>query len=206
MRFLAILLCLACLTACGKQQTKAILLPQENGETGKIIVRSDTSGIMLDKPYTETVYHPATGGFLTRKTDPGQVQKAYGPLLEAEPHIAAEHHMEDVSHAPALFTLFFMSGPAELTPESKSVLPKILKIAGQKASSDIDIIGHTDTMGSDEANTRLSLARAHRVADILQSHGINKKKDSPSRDTGKMICCSPPLTIPLNPKITGLKS
>jgi hypothetical protein len=32
------------------------------------------------------------------------------------------------------------------------------------------------------------------------------EKDSPSRDTGKMICCSPPLTIPLNPKITGLKS
>ncbi|MCA1786299.1 MAG: OmpA family protein [Desulfobacteraceae bacterium] len=165
MRHIVICLCLTCLIACAKQQkNSAILLPQESGETGKIVMRSDTSGIMLDKPYTEVVYHATTGGFLTRKTDPGQVQKAYGPLLGAEPHV------------PALFTLYFMSGPAELTPESKSMLPKILEIAGQKASSDIDIIGHTDTMGSAETNTRLSLARARRVADILSSHGINEKR------------------------------
>ncbi|MCF8092330.1 MAG: hypothetical protein K9K40_07695 [Desulfotignum sp.] len=88
MRFFVICLCLTCLMGCAKQQTTgAILLPEESGKTGKIVMRSDTSGIMLDRPYTEAVYHPTTGGFLIRKTDPGQVQKTYGSLLEAEPDL-----------------------------------------------------------------------------------------------------------------------
>ncbi len=162
MRWFFILFCLTCLMACGgKPQTKSILLPEESGETGKIVVRSDTSGIMLDKPYTEAVYHASTGGFLTRKTDPGQVLDTYGKLLATEPAM------------PVMFTLHFLSGPADLTPESRSVIPRIIETAEKRASSGIDIIGHTDTMGTDEKNVQLSLARARRVADILVTHGVN---------------------------------
>jgi hypothetical protein len=86
-RQVLILFCIFILIlGCGtKKQAKSILLPQENGETGKIVVRSDTSGIMLDKPYTEAVYHAATGGFTTRQADPEETGQIYGPLLAAEP-------------------------------------------------------------------------------------------------------------------------
>ncbi len=169
MRHLIIFLCLSSLVvscAAPPKQSKSILLPQKNGETGKIVVRSDTSGIMLDKPYTEAVYHAGTGGFLTRRTDPGQTRQIYGPLLAAEPDM------------PLMFTLFFMSGPAELTPDSRSELPRILEAIQQNPTSGIDIIGHTDTVGSPEMNDRLSRARALRVAEIFQNHGIDPNRFS----------------------------
>lgn len=163
---LIIFFCLSSLmVSCGTpKQSKSILLPQKNGETGKIVVRSDTSGIMLDKPYTEAVYHAGTGGFLTRQTDPGQTRQIYGPLLAAEPDM------------PLMFTLFFLSGPADLTPDSRSELPRILETIQQNAASGIDIIGHTDTAGSAEMNARLSRARALKVAEIFQNHGIDANR------------------------------
>jgi OmpA-OmpF porin, OOP family len=179
------LTCLACLMACGgKPQTKSILLPEESGETGKIVVRSDTSGIMLDKPYTEAVYHASTGGFLTRKTDPGKVLDTYGKLLATEPPI------------PVMFTLYFLSGPADLTPESRSVVPRILDTAEKRASSGIDIIGHTDTMGTDEKNIALSLARARRVADILVTHGVKPDRITIQGQGEKELMVSTPDNTP----------
>jgi outer membrane protein OmpA-like peptidoglycan-associated protein len=185
MRWFFILFCLTCLMACGgKPQTKSILLPEESGETGKIVVRSDTSGIMLDKPYTEAVYHASTGGFLTRKTDPGQVLDTYGKLLATEPAM------------PVMFTLHFLSGPADLTPESRSVIPRIIETAEKRASSGIDIIGHTDTMGTDEKNVQLSLARARRVADILVTHGVNPDRITIQGQGEKELMVSTPDNTP----------
>jgi outer membrane protein OmpA-like peptidoglycan-associated protein len=185
MRWFFILFCLTCLMACGgKPQTKSILLPEESGETGKIVVRSDTSGIMLDKPYTEAVYHASTGGFLTRKTDPGQVLDTYGKLLATEPAM------------PVVFTLHFLSGPADLTPESRSVIPRIIETAEKRASSGIDIIGHTDTMGTDEKNVQLSLARARRVADILVTHGVNPDRITIQGQGEKELMVSTPDNTP----------
>jgi outer membrane protein OmpA-like peptidoglycan-associated protein len=160
-------LCILVLGCGTKKQAKSILLPQRSGETGKIIVRSDTSGIMLDKPYTEAVYHAATGGFLTRQTDPGEIQQIYGMLLAADP--------EDRSGA---VTLFFLPGPADLTPDSRGDLQKIVDLARQNESAPIEITGHTDTAGSGEKNIQLSRARAHRVAEILQNHGIDPNRFS----------------------------
>ncbi len=156
---------------CGaKKQPRSILLPQEDGKTGKIVVRSATSGIMLDKPYTEAVYHPATGGFLIRQTDPGEIQQTYGALLTAEP--------AEKINGPATFTLFFLPGPADLTPDSRDDLPKIVDMIKQDESSIIEITGHTDSEGPAEKNIQLSLARAQRVAEILENHGIKADRFS----------------------------
>jgi len=167
-----ILFCLCILVfGCGtKKQAKSVLLPEKGGETGKIVVRSDTSGIMLDKPYTEAVYHAATGGFLTRQADPGEIEQTYGALLTAEP--------AETKDIPITFTLFFLPGPADLTPDSRDDLQKIVDLARQNGAAPIEITGHTDTEGSAEKNIRLSRARAHRVAQILQNHGIDPNRFS----------------------------
>lgn len=172
-RRVSIFFCLFILIlGCGaKKQAKSILLPQENDKTGKIVVRSDTSGIMLDKPYTEAVYHASTGGFLIRQTDPGEVQQAYGALLTAEPTAEPED-------MPVTFTLFFLPGPADLTPDSRDDMTEIVDMIKQNESASIDIIGHTDTVGSAEKNIQLSRNRAQRVADILHNHGIDANRFS----------------------------
>ncbi len=105
MRYPVLFFCLfSLILSCStSKQTKSILLPQEDGKTGKIVMRSETSGIMLDKPYIEAVYHATTGGFVTRQTDPDETRLTYGPLLAAEPD---------------------MSDPADLTSDSGADLPQ----------------------------------------------------------------------------------
>lgn len=175
MRQALIFFCLLMLIlGCGtKKEARSILLPQADGKTGKIVVRSDTSGIMLDRPYMEAVYHPTTGGFLIRQTDPGEIQQTYGALLTAEPTEPTE-----TKDLPVTFTLFFLPGPADLAPESRNELPKIVDIIKRNETAAIEITGHTDSEGSAEKNIRLSLARAHRVAEIFQNHGIDANRFS----------------------------
>jgi outer membrane protein OmpA-like peptidoglycan-associated protein len=73
---------------------------------------------------------------------------------------------------PVSFLLYFLYDSKELTPESKSHIPKILSLVNQREFCEISIIGHTDTTGSDEYNMRLSSARAKTVWDVLLSRGV----------------------------------
>jgi adhesin transport system outer membrane protein len=51
------------------------------------------------------------------------------------------------------------------------VLPQIVRNAALRASADMSIVGHSDTLGSAELNEALSLKRAQAVADWLVSQG-----------------------------------
>jgi adhesin transport system outer membrane protein len=51
------------------------------------------------------------------------------------------------------------------------VLPQIVRNAAVRASADISIVGHSDTLGTFELNEALSLKHAQAVADWLQSQG-----------------------------------
>ena len=69
-----------------------------------------------------------------------------------------------------------MNDTTELTAESKSLIPAILSLAQKREFYEISIIGHSDTVGSDEYNMRLSSARATVVRDALLSLGIRSSQ------------------------------
>ncbi|TDG37571.1 OmpA family protein [Pedobacter changchengzhani] len=69
--------------------------------------------------------------------------------------------------------VFFEFGKSELKKESFSELNRIASYLKQKPSVKIEMGGHTDNVGSDESNNKLSTDRAKSVQQYLVSQGIS---------------------------------
>ncbi|MCX8080779.1 MAG: OmpA family protein [Bacteroidia bacterium] len=68
--------------------------------------------------------------------------------------------------------IFFEFGKSTLKPESYYELDNIVKLLTENPTMEIFIAGHTDNVGSDEFNLKLSKERAGAVVDYLVSKGI----------------------------------
>jgi outer membrane protein OmpA-like peptidoglycan-associated protein len=72
---------------------------------------------------------------------------------------------------PSSITFAFDS--ATLTPQAQSALNSVASVLNQYPESTITVTGHTDDIGSDSYNQRLSEQRAGSVAGYLISNGVN---------------------------------
>ncbi len=72
-----------------------------------------------------------------------------------------------VVRMPAALT--FDSGSAEIKPEFRSTLTEVARIVSNNRSAYVDVLGHTDTTGTDEVNAALSERRATSVRNYLVS-------------------------------------
>ncbi|GIV25057.1 MAG: hypothetical protein KatS3mg026_0749 [Bacteroidia bacterium] len=72
-----------------------------------------------------------------------------------------------------LKNIFFDFDKATLRPESKAELERVYQILVENPKMKVRIAGHTDSMGSDEYNQRLSEARAKSVYEYLIQRGIS---------------------------------
>jgi outer membrane protein OmpA-like peptidoglycan-associated protein len=74
---------------------------------------------------------------------------------------------------PRQFTLFFRFESDELTDQSKALIPEVLAAVRAHAVQDVVVIGHTDTMGTQQANYALGLKRAMMVKNFLVDAGLD---------------------------------
>ncbi len=72
-----------------------------------------------------------------------------------------------------LKNIFFDFDKATLRPESKAELERVYQLLVENPKMKVRIAGHTDSMGSDEYNQRLSEARAKSVYEYLIQRGIS---------------------------------
>lgn len=72
--------------------------------------------------------------------------------------------------------LFFESGKFSLEPISKTELKKLISFMRRNSKIKVEISGHTDDIGSDQANLDLSQRRADAVASYLVNNGIAKDR------------------------------
>jgi len=160
-----------------------VLLPDDQGKTGAIVVTSAGVERRLDRPgQTVTVEAGSPPGLPT--VIPGQeVQAIAGPALAALPN------------PPLRFILYFKHDSAYLTPESQAILKKVLGTIRGRAPVDISVVGHTDTVGMKGYNYALSMKRARAVASILLGQGVDPSildvsshgKDNPLVPTGDQV-------------------
>ena len=75
-----------------------------------------------------------------------------------------------VVRMPAALT--FDSGSAEIKPEFRSTLNEVARIVSNTRSAYVDVLGHTDTTGSEDVNKTLSQRRAASVRDYLVSRKV----------------------------------
>jgi len=75
-----------------------------------------------------------------------------------------------------LQNVFFESGSAALLPTSEPELNKLLWTLRKNTEMKMEIRGHTDTVGDDQVNQKLSEARAKAVYDYLTGRGIEASR------------------------------
>lgn len=81
-----------------------------------------------------------------------------------------------VSHIRFKSTIFFAFNKADIEPVAeKAILDLARTVIGDKSARSLLIVGHTDSIGSEEYNKALSLTRAVSVAAKLRENGLNDK-------------------------------
>jgi len=141
-----------------------VLLPQTDAAGNPIPTAvSITMGAQsqqLDKPFAlaETDNKGQLG---QRLSSAEEVQARYGDVLKMQPP------------SPEVVVLRFLPGKSQLTPESEQQLPELIKRAIARAGGEILVVGHTDRVGSRDANDALSLQRAKAVVTLLKTQGFS---------------------------------
>lgn len=79
---------------------------------------------------------------------------------------------------PSTSDVTFAFGKSDLTPEAQNALDPVARILTNYPESTISVTGHTDDVGSDADNQRLSEARATSVANFLSQRGVNRLRIS----------------------------
>ena len=70
----------------------------------------------------------------------------------------------------------FAFGSANLSPEFRATLDKVGATLVEYEKTYVDVMGHTDSVGTDAYNQRLSTNRANAVKDYLVGKGIEKNR------------------------------
>ena len=81
-----------------------------------------------------------------------------------------------VGGAVVLRNVFFDTGSFDLLPESKVELQKLIEFLNLNKTVSIEIEGHTDNVGNEELNQKLSESRAKEVYKYLINKGIDDSR------------------------------
>ena len=68
----------------------------------------------------------------------------------------------------------FHTGSAVLTPTANNILKNVARQFKRWPDLQVMIVGHTDNVGTDHSNMKLSLLRAKRVSVFLMEHGVKR--------------------------------
>ena len=157
MRLLAICCSLA-LAGCA--HSNLVLLPDEDGGHGEVAVTQlGVAG--------ETIVNEAD----TRTTIDGS-RVTVRPLgaKGLRPNEAAL--LAALPPAPKRFSLYFLEGTTDMTATSASRLGDIRAEVARRPGVDVQVTGHTDTVGSEADNDALSRRRAEEILNFLAGQGF----------------------------------
>jgi outer membrane protein OmpA-like peptidoglycan-associated protein len=139
---------------------KALLLPGEDGHpVGALAVLDEKGGEqVMDQPLRSA--RMSRGG--TRLRTETAIKPAYKQLMNSLPPPAKS------------FTLYFVDGTSTLLPASRPVLDQIRAEVAARSGAEVQVTGHTDTVGGDDDNDRLSQNRADEIMAALIAEGFPK--------------------------------
>ncbi|SRR5579883_463310 len=101
--------------------------------------------------------------------------KAANELETATDAVAMADAIERYGHVPA-YGISFFSGRADISPESVLALREVAAMLDDHPDWRIRVTGHTDNVGTKEANNALSLRRATAVVSWLVNRGIKRTR------------------------------
>lgn len=153
-------LCLG-LAACG--HSSLTLLPDESGGHGAVAVL-EANG----RPVEAVVSQPESR---TRLGDRTPTPRPLGKAGLNQDQLAL---VSGLPPPPRSYTLYFVEGTTDLTVESRPVLEELRAEVARRPGADVEVTGHTDTVGSTDDNDALSLRRAEQILGLLTTVGIDR--------------------------------
>ena len=151
----------ALLLLAGCAHSSMVLLPDEDGGHGEVaILKPDGSGVTL---VSEANSRASLGGSPTIKPLGAKgLKPTEAALVSALPPPAKS------------FTLYFLEGTTDMTRESAPVVDEIRAEIAARPGAEVQVTGHTDTVGSDDDNDALSQKRAEEILNLLANKGFDR--------------------------------
>jgi outer membrane protein OmpA-like peptidoglycan-associated protein len=75
---------------------------------------------------------------------------------------------------PRSFTLYFLEGTTTTTPESAPAIEELRAEIAKRPGAEVQVTGHTDTVGSEADNDDLSKKRAEEILNLLVTKGFDR--------------------------------
>jgi len=141
--------------------TTVILMPDEDGKVGAVIVKTKNDSKLIDQAYhfssvigEKDMLSPITA------SNEKEVYQKYATLLKAQPL------------KPAHFTLLFITGTSQMIALSEKLLTQITKELSARSPATIHITGHADTVGHEQNNMTLSQKRAQQILKKIRQMNV----------------------------------
>ena len=145
----------------GCSKTTIVLL--DNGKAqNAIVVTTDAGSSRLDK----------TGDFV-ELTKRDKAPSEAGHLSSEEIKSRFDEVLLSAPNRPKTYILYFNTNSVKLTPKSEKLLLDAIASMKKRSPCVVDIIGHTDTVGSKSKNLLISLKRAKYIESIINDKGID---------------------------------
>ena len=142
-----------------KINTYVVLLPEEGSAPTSVIVGDGAQALTLDQPFSGATVDSA--GMIERKSPTAaEIDQTFAAALAAQPP------------KPISFTLYFDTNSTQVITASRPQLDALMAEAARRQAVEVQVTGHTDRVGSDADNDRLSLQRAESVRAMLVQIGI----------------------------------
>ncbi len=144
----------------GCSQTTVVLL--DNGKVeNAVIVSTDKGSSKLDKVgnYVD-LKDKESAASKVKSMSKKEIESRFSKVLAATPP------------KPVKYMVYFKPNSKELTQESKATLDKAIEMIGKRSPCVVDIIGHTDTTGSNKLNIKVSLKRAKLIESMIKKRGV----------------------------------
>lgn len=147
------------LSGCASVNTFVVLLPEEGGAASAVTVGEGSRRTVLDKPYSAAAVD-TRGNVETKTVTAEEAHRTFAEALSAQPQ------------QPVSFTLYFETNSVEVTPASQPALDALFAEVAKREAVEVQVTGHTDRVGGEADNDRLSLQRAEAVRAMLIQRGI----------------------------------
>jgi outer membrane protein OmpA-like peptidoglycan-associated protein len=117
-----------------------------------------------------------SGEVQAKQETAASIQTKYGELLQAMPK------------RPESFVIYFdTNSSTQVTPASQAAIQGLMTTVSTWPAVEVNVIGHTDSVGSHEINDKLALERAKAVAALLHSSGLTMQLETSSRGKRELL-------------------
>lgn len=153
---------------CAKREI-VVLLPESDGSVGSLSVADaarEVNSVKLNQAFAAARLGGALGaGLRDGNLTPDEVDARFGEVTGILPE------------EPDSFILYFDTGQTTLSAENLALLDDVRQAIAARPAAEMEVVGHTDTVGDGALNDQLSIKRAEAATTVLVGQlGIDADK------------------------------